>query len=236
MQKPRILPRIDIKKGFLKVLYNELAKGKTPDFRYILIKKVPAYFCRKPLSKEEFQFYKYIIGELYRDGYIELGPNRKYVYQLTPKGLNEAGKEFDDMRLPLFDISSLYLRPNLYKKIYQYYKNGDFETAIFKAFKLLEEKVRTKANLPPSDNVARLMSDAFKSDGGRLKYPYAKTEGEQNGIQNLMRGSIMFFKSPRSHRTVITDNPNRVMFIFAFAHLLLEIVDECELTDSNQKK
>ncbi len=236
MQKTSILPRIDVKKGFLKVLYNELIKGKTLDFRYALIKKVPAYFNIKPLSTEEFRFFKYVIGDLYEDGYIKLKPNREYVYQLTRKGLNEAQKEFDDMKLPLFNIKSLYLQPDLFMKVYQHYKDGDFETAIFKTFKLLEEKVRMKANLPPSDNVARLMSDAFRADGGLLKYPYAKTEGEQNGLRNLMSGAIMFFKSPRSHRTVVTEDPNKVMYILAFSSLLLDLLDECKLVNSKQEK
>lgn len=224
MQKLNPLPTMDIKRAFLKILY-EFHKKQTPDYRMILRIKIPQFLRRKPFSNDEFQQSIIAIKELERDGYIELISKDKY--KLTEKGINIAKKKMDEMKLPLFDFSNLHLHPELYMKIHKNYKDGDFESVILKSFKLLEEKVRAKANLSSSDYGVQLMNKAFQKKKGILRHPDIKYEGEREGLHLIMRGVISLFRNPPSHRSVEWEDPNKIMRIIDFTNFLLDIVNEC---------
>lgn len=71
------------------------------------------------------------------------------------------------------------------------------------------------------------MSAAFRPKGGILKHPAAATEGELEGFHVLMRGAIMWFKNPSSHRTVGYSSPESVAQALGFANMLLDLIDEC---------
>ena len=114
-------------------------------------------------------------------------------------------------------------------KVYNDYMLGDFESSVFKAYKLLEETVRKKSNLKPTDYGVPLMDKAFKPNVGILSHPAAETPGEQDGICFLMRGAYSTFKNPRSHRTVDWADPNTIIEVLVLAKLLLDIVDQCEM-------
>ena len=224
-----------IKKAFLKSLYENILNQQETHCVKILMADVPKYLNRK-LTKEEFKASKELLNELVRDGYIK-GSQKVGKYILTNKGAEIVKLDFDTIKLPRIDLSILLSsRYDLLKRVYSSYLNGDYETAIFKAFKLLEEKVRTKAGLPISDRVQDIMSDAFKLKGGRLMHPNAITNGEKDGLHFLVRGAIMFFKSPRSHRTVIEEDPNKIIEILLFAKYLLDLVDQCVKVNGDQKK
>jgi len=221
-----LLPEMDIKRAFLKILY-EFRGEPTPDYRMILRIKISEFLKRKPFNNDAFQKSIIIIRELERDGYIELISKDKY--RLTQKGFNIAKKKMNDMKLPLFEFSNLHLHPELYMKIYKNYKDGDFESVILKSFKLLEEKVRKKANLSSSDYGVQLMDKAFQKERGILRHPDIKYEGEREGLHFIMRGVISLFRNPPSHRSVEWEDPNKIMRIIDFTNFLLDIVNECIL-------
>jgi len=211
-----------IKKAFLKLTYQEIIRtGVFHDFRKLLVVHVRKLFDTKSLSDNYFDKGKIGISELERDGYIEKAPGREFVYRLTTKGIAEAKKEINEMKLPYFSLHSLNLQPDL----------GDFDGAIFKACKHLEETVRAKARLSASIIGVALMDTAFKRKNGLLRYPYVLDEGEQEGLHHMMRGTIGFFKNPSSHRTVVWEDPNDVMYVITTISFLLDIVNKCELVE-----
>lgn len=232
----RPMPIILLKKCFIKVLSEQMLDGQLLPYQAIF-GKVPDFFQIEPLSSEELARGKGAVKELERDGYIQRVVGIRFEsYKLTRKALKITNQDIERMSLPKVDLIELLSpRHDLIKKVYDDYLVGDYESAIFNAYKLLEVSVRKKAELPLSDNVSKLMADAFKPDCGRLKYPDRETPGEQQGIQLLMAGAIMFFKSPRSHRTVILEDPNTVMNVLAFARFLLDLTDKCELIQSIEK-
>ena len=221
-----------IKKAFLKLTYQEIIRtGVFHDFRKLLVFHVRKLFDSKSLSDNYFDKGKIAVSELERDGYIEKAPGREFVYRLTPKGITEAKKEINEMKLPYFYFHSLNLQPYLVRKVYNDYKVGDFDGAIFKACKHLEETVRAKARLPASIIGVALMDTAFKKKNGLLRYPYVLDEGEQEGLHHMMRGTIGFLKNPSSHRTVVWEDPNDVMYVITTISFLLDIVNKCELVE-----
>lgn len=109
------------------------------------------------------------------------------------------------------------------------FDSGKYENAIFAAFKLIEEEVRKKAGLSPSDYGVDLITNALHPTKGKLSIPQCKQPGEQEGVYNLFKGAIAFFKNPSSHRTVKYDDSSTTIEILAFAELLLKILSTAQV-------
>jgi len=239
MSISRPLPKELLKKMFLKVLYeHQRPRGRyarrdrlipgSMDYTCIMGDKIPEFFKISGLSEDEYAQGIRAVHELERDDYIMQHPKqlRKNIKVLTEKGLRIVTQELEDMKLSSMDIDQLLTRDGLREKIHDDYLSEDYETAISKAFKLLEETVRSKAKQSPEVYGADLMSKAFSPKGGLLKHPDAQTPGEIKALHHLMRGAIMWFKNPSSHRTVRYD-AEKAAQVLAFANLLLDMVDKC---------
>ena len=168
--------------------------------------------------------------ELERDGYImqnytQSSPSFKV---LTKRGKELVVNEISDMKLSSIDIDQLIANQDLIRKIHDDFIESDYETAISKAFRQVEENVRKKSELGADIIGAELMSRAFRPSNGILKYSLAKTEGEEEAFHLLMRSAIMMFKNPSSHRTVGYNNENEAAHVIGFADLLLSMLYKCE--------
>ena len=82
---------------------------------------------------------------------------------------------------------------------------GDYEEAVFAAFRAVEERVRSRAATTAGDLGVKSMRQAFKP-GGPLADAQAEA-GEQDALSSLFAGAIGVFKNPSSHRTVTYDDP-----------------------------
>lgn len=230
MKIDRPLSIIQLKIVFLKVLYEFHVKtGNLLPCRAIF-RMIPDYFKIESLSNEEYKSCFGAVKELMRDGYIKLVSKKDDTYTLTGKGVGVAVKNINDIKIQQVDLRDLLTpRFDLLRKVRPDYFIGDFEDAIFKAYKLLEVKVRLKSQQAESVYGVKLMDMAFKPKNGLLKHPNVMTKPEQEGIHFLMRGAISFFKNPSSHRTVDWNDPNKTAHVLAFAKFLLDLVDKCEL-------
>jgi uncharacterized protein (TIGR02391 family) len=146
---------------------------------------------------------------------------------LTDKGKKAVQQDIDKMKLPSIDIDQLLSQDDLRSRVRDDFLSGDYETAVFKAFRFLEESVRAKADKPASSLGVSLMSAAFSSSSGKLKHPGASVPQEQDGLHQMMRCRIGWFKNPVSHRTVPRDDAQQVAHVLAFAKLLQDLLDEC---------
>jgi len=233
MAVSRPLPMQILKKMFLKVLHEHKRPGGAYkdhgwDYEGIVREKLTEFFKIERLSEQEHADGLRAVYELERDGFIMQDPSQSGAFKiLTQRGLQVVDQSLDEMRLPSIDIDQLLKRHKLRDKVHDDYVSGDYESAIFKAFKLLEETVRAKAEQPPEMIGAELMSKAFRPSGGILKHPNAKTPAEEEALHLLMRGAIMWFKNPSSHRTVGFNDPEQAAHVLCFANLLLDLVDEC---------
>jgi uncharacterized protein (TIGR02391 family) len=227
-----------VAKDLLKKMYLIVLHKHEPDGMYrrsssgydtILDSTLPQHFGLDRLTAQEMGDAKRAITELEQDDYIRQDPSQSSeVFKvLTDRGRTLLEKTINEMVIPTIEIDKLLTRDDLKLRVRDDYQSGDYDTAIFKAFKLVEEVVRTKASLPATAIGADLMSTAFKPKGGILKHPAAATEGELEGFHVLMRGAIMWFKNPSSHRTVAYSNPETVAQALGFANMLLDLIDEC---------
>jgi uncharacterized protein (TIGR02391 family) len=121
-------------------------------------------------------------------------------------------------------LSSESLDPILVQKIKQLFIRGDYDTAVFQAFKEVEVRVRKKAKLANTDIGVPLMRKTFKSPDGILVNKNADP-GEQVARMELFAGAIGLYKNPSSHREVVFADPKEAADIIHTANQLLRIVE-----------
>lgn len=230
----RPIPKKMLKNMFLKVLHEHHRpggnyNGHSWDYNSIVRTKLSEYFKISLLSPEEVAEGVRAVFELERDDYIMQDANQSAnVFKiLTDKAKRIVDEPLEDMIVSSIDIDQLLSHDELRARVHDDYLSGDYETAIFKAFKMLEEKVRSKTNSAPSIVGTDLMKNAFNPNGGLLSHPGAQTLAEREGLHFLMRGAMMWFRNPSSHRTVGYANLSEAAHILSFANLLLNIVDQC---------
>lgn len=96
---------------------------------------------------------------------------------------------------------------------------GDYDVAVFQAFKELEVAVRAAGKFDEELIGTKLMRKAFDPDAGPLR-----SEGlvwaEREAIAHLYAGAIGYCKNPQSHREVQL-RPTEAAQLIAFASYLL---------------
>ena len=123
------------------------------------------------------------------------------------------------------------LHPLIATKVYPAFLRGEYDTAVFQAFREVEVAVRRAGNLP-DDLVGReLMREAFRpanpNKASITPGPLTDTTlpaAEQEGMASLFVGAIGLYKNPQSHRNVPTDAVDAAEVI-VFASHLLRMVD-----------
>ena len=223
---------------FLKVLHEHRSDGfynmHGHDAGGIIENKIHEFFdLGSRLSERERADGLRAVFELEQDGFIMHDPSQIHgnFKILTDRGEEQVEKDLDDMALPTIDIDELLTDHDLGERVRDDFLMADFETAVFKAYKLLEERVRAKSEQPASAVGVELMSRAFKPNDGLLKHPGAATASEEEGLHHLMRGAMMLFKNPTSHRTVEYSDPSEVAFVLCFSNLLLNLADAATRRD-----
>ena len=109
------------------------------------------------------------------------------------------------------------------QKVKPLFIRGDYDLAIFAAFREVEERVRKKGGYTPTDLGTDLMRKSFNPNGGRL-INTSLPAPEQEAQAHLFAGAIGLFKNPASHRVVDYNDPKQAADIIHFANLLLKIV------------
>jgi hypothetical protein len=187
-----------LKKMFLKVVHEHFRPSSrysrySWNYTQILRDSIAEYFSIVPLSKQEYSDGLRAVFELERDGFImqDASQSSDEFKVLTDKGKRLVEQSLNDMQITSIDIDQLLTLNDLRDKVRNDYLVGDYESAVFKAFRLLEESVRAKAGLPADAIGADLMTKAFRPSGGILKHPNAQTPGEIEAFHHLMRGAIM---------------------------------------------
>jgi uncharacterized protein (TIGR02391 family) len=222
-----VYSKSQLKKMFLKVLYEVQygkMKGHSRGIDSIVNSWMNKYYGIK-MSREEIQLTMEAIQELKISGLIVKDATQASdVFQLlTAKGKEIVEKQRDPEIYDL-QLEQIIKNDRLLSKCLSNFNDDDFETAIFSAYKLVEEEVREKAMLGADDYGVVLMTKALHPDNGKLKIPTCHLSQEQEGVYNLFKGSIAFFKNPSSHRTVNYDDRMITMEIITLAELLLQIL------------
>jgi uncharacterized protein (TIGR02391 family) len=225
------LSKNQLKRMFLRVLYDiecDKLKGYSSGIDSIVPSWMNQYWNMKMTQEDMKKTYE-AIQELKTSGFIVKDPTQASdnFQVLTAKGKEIVEKQ-KDPDIHGLQLEQIIRNPTLLERCLDSFKDDRYEDAIFSAFKLVEEEVRNKAGLGPSDIGEQLMTKSLHHNTGKLTIPSCKLPHEQEGVYNLFKGAIALFKNPSSHRTVDYDDRLAVIQIIAFADLLLKIISTAQ--------
>ncbi len=122
------------------------------------------------------------------------------------------------------DFPKKLLHPSIADKVWAAMMRGDFDQAVFIAFRTVEEEVRSVGGYTANDIGVALMRKAFDVKKGNLT-DLNRPEAEREALAHLFAGAIGSYKNPHSHRTVNLTDVREAQEQVMLATHLLRIVD-----------
>ena len=153
------------------------------------------------------------------------------IYYPTRKGVQVKEAQFQRLIGRWTLVPTLLFHPLIINKAYPALRREEFDTAVFRAFKAVEVRVRELSGLPADMVGTALMRKAFDVASGPLSDPKAP-KAEREALSHLFSGAIGCYKNPHSHRDVeLTFNEAFEMLLVA-SHLL-QMLDRVMARRSN---
>ena len=121
-------------------------------------------------------------------------------------------------------LSSENLHSIIIRKVKPLFLRGDYDTAIFQAFKAVEVLVREKGGYAKGDIGVSLMRKAFHPQTGKLSNTHSE-ESEKQAMSDLFAGAIGLFKNPTSHRNIDGISSEEAADYIKVANCLLKMID-----------
>ena len=147
------------------------------------------------------------VAQVFDEGFVDLSPISLRLYSSL-----------------LAQNSLEFLHPKILERCQTLFDSEHYDDAIFAAMKTVEDELRSRTSLKPTDIGSDLITKIFKSDPPLLVY--SQVNAEQEAAYFLFRGAIGVFKNPLSHRFLETTDPNKTFECLALASLLLRMLDE----------
>ena len=116
------------------------------------------------------------------------------------------------------------LHPVIAERVWSSFVRGEYDTAVFQAFKEVEVATRSAGSFAATDIGIDLVGKAFNINSGPLA-DMSLPEAERRAMLNLFVGAVGLFKNPGSHRHVALTDANEAAEMIGFASLLMRIVD-----------
>ena len=147
----------------------------------------------------------------FQRGYDDEGEN---VYYPTKNGFRFLERDFSRVIKEYTLTPKTYVHPGIIEKCFSLMSNGEFESAVLQAFKMIETMIRKKIGADPEVIGTKLIRRAFNADKGPLT-DYELPKAEREAFANYIAGAFGYYKNPCSHRDVEMD------FISAFNRIVV---------------
>lgn len=196
-------------------LYNFLLPGQSPAVDY------PSEY-KDQINKALTEAWVW----LEREGLIapRPGSNNGFMF-VTRRGKAITNRQgYDSYRHAALFPRNL-VHPLIAQKVYPAFLRGEYDTAIFQAFREVEVAVRDAGGFSQTDVGVALMRAAFAVSQGQLT-DKTLAPAEQQAMSDLFAGAIGLFKNPASHRSRAGIQPAEGVERIMLGSHLLRIVDE----------
>ncbi|MFA6015596.1 MAG: TIGR02391 family protein [Gallionellaceae bacterium] len=111
------------------------------------------------------------------------------------------------------------LHPAIASACWSAFLRGEYDTAVFQAYRELEVAIREAGKFNASDYGVDLARRAFDAKGGPLT-DMSKPPAEREALSSLVAGALGSYKNPHSHRKVELAVDESVEMIIIASHLL----------------
>jgi uncharacterized protein (TIGR02391 family) len=118
------------------------------------------------------------------------------------------------------------LHPIIAQKVWSAFIRGEYDTALFQAFREVEVAVRKAGGFSQEDIGTKLMRKAFDTTDGVLT-DKSLPEAEREAMAHLFAGAIGLYKNSTSHRHVVIADPSEGVEAIILASHLMRLVDSC---------
>ena len=149
------------------------------------------------------------------------GPRDFFITRLGESIVSEESfSEFEKRRC----ISPDVLHPGIRDSCFGDFITGDYETAVLKAYRLVEMTVREASGQGIGDNAVKVARTAFHPDSGTLSHS-SELPGERHALSDLFAGALGRYRNPAAHGSREFIDPVETAELLMFASHLLKIVD-----------
>ncbi|MFO7445511.1 MAG: hypothetical protein R6W90_04055 [Ignavibacteriaceae bacterium] len=229
MRVMRPFPKELLKKMFLKVLYengeNNIYNRQDLDFVSIICEILSEQLNVSELTEYEFNEIIKVVNELEFEGLVEpvniFGSAK--VKMLTEKGTKVVQSKLLNFKLPAFEIESFITRPELKAECLKDYLNGDYETALLKAFRTVEEIIR-KVKDPSSGKInKKSLSNSYITPEGLYEEGLEVPDTEPDSLARIITGAMSWFKEPGKGKI---NDPHIAGQVLLYINIHLNILDK----------
>jgi uncharacterized protein (TIGR02391 family) len=154
-----------------------------------------------------------------------------YAFNLKSTNIDITNIKKDDSQTEAENIfDTINLHPVIVNASKSLYESQHYASAIFEAFKAVNNYVKVKTKLPLDGK--DLMAQAFREDNPVLKLNRLRTlsdKNEQEGFKFIFMGAIVGIRNPKAHDSITQTDKNKTLEYLALASLLIRIAEQGKL-------